>query len=129
MRCALKEGRSVKRRLLVNNAVVRTFGSAGSLTFHRKKVPKFLSQGAMTGASGKSASVAPMPGVVEKVFVKAGEEVKAGQPLVVMIAMKMEYVVKAPRDGTVEKVLHKAGDFVAKDTLLVKMEASPEDAE
>ena len=60
-----------------------------------------------------------MPGVVEKVHVKDGDQVKAGDPLVVMIAMKMEYVIRSPKDGVVSKVLHNVGDFVAKETPLV----------
>lgn len=51
--------------------------------------PKFESElGHVAGASG--GAVAPMPGVVEKVFVSPGQTVEAGDPLVVMIAMKME---------------------------------------
>ena len=51
--------------------------------------PKFESElGKVAGASG--GAVAPMPGVVEKVFVSPGQTVAAGDPLVVMIAMKME---------------------------------------
>ena len=41
-------------------------------------------------AATGSGAVAPMPGTVEKVNVAVGDEVKAGDPLVVMIAMKME---------------------------------------
>ena len=61
-----------------------------------------------------------MPGVVEKVNVKDGDLVNAGDPLVVMIAMKMEYVIKAPKTGVVSKVPHKVGDFVTKGTPLVE---------
>lgn len=54
--------------------------------------PKFESElGNVAGASG--GAVAPMPGVVEKVFVSPGQKVVAGDPLVVMIAMKMEVSV------------------------------------
>lgn len=54
--------------------------------------PKFESKlGSVVGASG--GAVAPMPGVVEKVFVSPGQTVAAGDPLVVMIAMKMEVSV------------------------------------
>ena len=41
-------------------------------------------------------------------------------PLAVIIAMKMEYVIKAPKTGTVTKVPHKIGDFVTKGTALVE---------
>ena len=51
-------------------------------------IPKFmLSTG---GVAGAEDAVAPMPGVVEKVAVSPGMEVQKGDPLVVMIAMKME---------------------------------------
>ena len=51
-------------------------------------VPKFVT--AQRSAATGSGAVAPMPGTVEKVNVAVGDEVKAGDPLVVMIAMKME---------------------------------------
>jgi biotin carboxyl carrier protein len=47
---------------------------------------------------------APMPGVVTRVMVKAGDEVKKGQPLVALEAMKMEHLIRAPRDGRVKSV-------------------------
>ena len=46
----------------------------------------------------------------------------SGDPLVVMIAMKMEYVIKAPKSGQISKILHQVGDFVKKETPLVKFE-------
>ena len=63
--------------------------------------------------------MAPMPGVIEKVAVEDGAVVAAGDPLIVMIAMKMEYVIKAPKAGTVKKVNTKLGDFVEKGKVLV----------
>ena len=51
--------------------------------------PKFETE--IRGTAGSAGgAVAPMPGVVEKVFVTPGQSVEAGDPLVVMIAMKME---------------------------------------
>ncbi|GFQ88662.1 methylcrotonoyl-CoA carboxylase subunit alpha, mitochondrial [Trichonephila clavata] len=79
--------------------------------------PKFLSTSA-TDTSQKGA-VAPMPGVIEKISVQAGDKVKKGDPLVVIIAMKMEYVIKAHCDGTVDKVFFKVGDNVTKNAQLV----------
>ena len=42
---------------------------------------------------------------LSQVHVNDGDQVKAGDPLVVMIAMKMEYVIRSPKDGVVSKVL------------------------
>ena len=50
----------------------------------------------------------------------------AGDPMAVMIAMKMEYVIKAPRNGKVKAVGSKVGDFVAKGTKLVELENEEE---
>ena len=74
------------------------------------------------GSGSLGDAVAPMPGVIEKVNVSDGDAVKAGDPLVIMIAMKMEYVIKAPRAGVVQKVNARVGDFVAKNTVLVHFE-------
>ncbi|XP_076066589.1 methylcrotonoyl-CoA carboxylase 1 isoform X2 [Oratosquilla oratoria] len=74
-----------------------------------------------SGAGATGDAVAPMPGVIEKIFVKEGETVNMGDPLVVMIAMKMEYVIKAACPGVVEKVPFQVGDNVAKNTHLVKI--------
>lgn len=62
------------------------------------------------GAGGRLT--APMPGKVVAVRVKAGADVKKGQPLVIVEAMKMEHTIIAPRDGIVEAVRAKVGDQV-----------------
>jgi biotin carboxyl carrier protein len=55
---------------------------------------------------------APMTGKVVKILVTTGTQVKAGQVLVILEAMKMEHVVKAPRDGVIEKVLISEGTVI-----------------
>ncbi|KAK4289339.1 hypothetical protein Pmani_037678 [Petrolisthes manimaculis] len=65
-------------------------------------VPKFEKELSNVSGVGGGA-VAPMPGVIDKVFVSPGQTVEAGDPLLVMIAMKMEYVIKAGSGGVVEK--------------------------
>ncbi|GIX70895.1 methylcrotonoyl-CoA carboxylase subunit alpha, mitochondrial [Caerostris extrusa] len=79
--------------------------------------PKFLS--AFGSESLHKGAVAPMPGVIEKISVQVGDKVKKGDPLVVIIAMKMEYVIKAHCDGKVEKLFFKVGDNVTKNAQLV----------
>ncbi|VDM32761.1 unnamed protein product [Toxocara canis] len=65
---------------------------------------------------------APMPGVVEKVLVKVGDRVKHGQALVVMVAMKMEYIIRAPCDAIIHSVQCVAGTNVPKNAHLVKFD-------
>jgi len=71
---------------------------------------------------GPQAVVAPMPGRVAKVLVKPGDAVKAGQPLVVFEAMKMENELKSPKDGKVTEVLAREGDAVEARTRLCTVE-------
>jgi len=61
----------------------------------------------------------PMPGKVVKVFVKPGDIVEAGQPLIVLSAMKMESEFKAGQRGIVKEVPVKEGETVENDQLLV----------
>ena len=61
-----------------------------------------------------------MPGVILKVNVKPGDEVKAGTPLCVLVAMKMENEIRSPIDGVVKEVYITAGDKMAvNDKMLV----------
>ncbi|WP_284449465.1 acetyl-CoA carboxylase biotin carboxylase subunit [Pseudoxanthomonas mexicana] len=76
----------------------------------------------MAEAPGSGKILAPMPGRVVLVKARPGDEVVAGQELLVMEAMKMELAVKASRDGVVADVRAAAGDFVEADTVLVALE-------
>jgi acetyl/propionyl-CoA carboxylase alpha subunit len=69
---------------------------------------------------------APMPGKVLEVKAKAGDDVKKGQALVVMEAMKMEHTLTAPRDGRIAEVSAAAGTQTAEGVVLVKLEPLPE---
>jgi biotin carboxyl carrier protein len=62
---------------------------------------------------GRQVITAQMPGVILKVYVKTGEEVKAGDPLCVLVAMKMENEIRSPIDGTVKEVYIKDNDKMA----------------
>jgi 3-methylcrotonyl-CoA carboxylase alpha subunit len=65
---------------------------------------------------------APMPGLVTRVLISPGDDVKQGQPLVAIEAMKMEHVLRAPRDGRVRAVAVRAGEMVSGGVALVEME-------
>jgi 3-methylcrotonyl-CoA carboxylase alpha subunit len=64
---------------------------------------------------------APMPGKVVSFAVAVGDKVKAGQPLAVMEAMKMEHTLAAPADGEVLELLYAPGDQVAEGEELLKL--------
>ncbi|MGQ0843208.1 MAG: acetyl/propionyl/methylcrotonyl-CoA carboxylase subunit alpha [Sporichthyaceae bacterium] len=76
----------------------------------------------VAGAGGPVLS--PMPGTVTVVEVAEGEEVAAGQRLVVVEAMKMEHVLTSPVEGVVRDLRARAGATVAKDAVLLVVEAS-----
>ncbi|MET0639726.1 MAG: acetyl/propionyl/methylcrotonyl-CoA carboxylase subunit alpha [Hyphomicrobium sp.] len=62
----------------------------------------------------------PMPGLVKAVNVTEGEDVKAGDNLAVVEAMKMENILKAERDGKVKKIAAKPGDSLAVDAVIIE---------
>ncbi|MGW6711545.1 ATP-binding protein [Streptomyces globisporus] len=81
------------------------------------------------GRSGADTLAAPMPGTVTVVKVAVGDEVEAGQSLLVVEAMKMEHVISAPHAGTVTELDVTAGATVAMDQVLaVVVPAEAEDA-
>ncbi len=65
--------------------------------------------------------IAPMPGLIVEVAVAEGETIKAGQPVAIIEAMKMENIIRATCDGIVENVYIKKGDSVNIDQHLVKI--------
>jgi acetyl-CoA/propionyl-CoA carboxylase, biotin carboxylase, biotin carboxyl carrier protein len=65
---------------------------------------------------------APMPGTVLRVDVREGQEVAAGEPLMVLEAMKMELAVSAPAAGTVTAVMVRPGDMVARGQVLAEVD-------
>ena len=62
----------------------------------------------------------PMPGLVVSIDVTEGQEVKVGETLAVVEAMKMENVLRAERDGTVKKIHAKKGDSLAVDAVIME---------
>jgi propionyl-CoA carboxylase alpha chain len=69
--------------------------------------------------SGKTVRC-PMPGLVVSIAVAEGQEVKAGETLAVVEAMKMENVLRAERDGAVKKIHAKPGDSLAVDAVILE---------
>jgi biotin carboxyl carrier protein len=78
---------------------------------------------APVAAVQKDIIVAPMPGRVIGTLVKAGEKVRAGDPLVIIESMKMEIAVRSDRDGEVADVLVSDGAAVKRGQALVELKS------
>jgi acetyl-CoA carboxylase biotin carboxylase subunit len=88
----------------------------GSITLN--KVPRFLEPGATAEKGGYAA---PMPGQVIEVCIQAGDAVKKGDTLLILLSMKMENAIEAMEDGIIEEVFVEKNAFVEADTLMLKI--------
>jgi propionyl-CoA carboxylase alpha chain len=66
--------------------------------------------------------LSPMPGLLATIMVMPGQEIKAGEPLAVVEAMKMENVLRAERDGRIACIRAKPGDSLAVDAVILEFE-------
>ena len=100
--------------IVANNTVtIKSTADAQTLT-----IPTPLDVAAGAGENSDQIT-APMTGTVTMVHINAGDTVTAGDPLVVMEAMKMEHVLTAPRDGTIAAVFCTQSDATSEGTILV----------
>jgi propionyl-CoA carboxylase alpha chain len=74
----------------------------------------------VTAADTGKKLLCPMPGLVVSIAVNEGQEVKAGETLAVVEAMKMQNVLRAERDGTVKKIHASPGATLAVDALILE---------
>lgn len=65
---------------------------------------------------------APLPGLIQRIEVHAGEAVKLGQQVITMEAMKMENEIQATRDGIVKRIRVREGDSVNEGDVLIELE-------
>lgn len=93
---------------------------------HAVRIYRATGGAAEAGDQG-GAVRAPMTGKVTEVLVQASDAVEQGDPLLVIVAMKMNNEIKAPADGVVEKVHVSANDSVNQGDLLVTFEAANEE--
>ncbi|OOQ57691.1 acetyl-CoA carboxylase biotin carboxyl carrier protein subunit [Mucilaginibacter pedocola] len=97
----------------VNNTVYTLSG--------KDRFDMLLEKMGLSNMAAKSVSEikAPMPGLVLKVFVEPGADVKKGENLFVLEAMKMENIIKAPADVNIKVIKIKPGDKVEKGQILM----------
>ena len=94
-------------------------GQARTMRVEKAGAPKAARR--VQAELGNVAHVAaPMPGMIVTVSVKVGQQVKAGDPLVSIEAMKMESQIRADRDGIVRAVHVRSGDTVAARDLMLE---------
>jgi len=95
----------------------------GGRTFNVKVIDrKHLRAATEHGLEGKQQLTAPMPGKVVRVLLKAGDEVAAGQGVVVVEAMKMQNEIKSPKSGRVIEVRVSEGATVNANQVLAIVE-------
>ncbi|MFC0877988.1 biotin/lipoyl-containing protein [Saccharicrinis sp. FJH2] len=88
----------------------------------RKDVVKKPGEGTITKSTGGSTLKAPLPGSIFKIMTSEGDEVKKGQNLLIMEAMKMENDIRAEKDGVIKSLKVKVGDAVLQGDVLVEFE-------
>jgi len=91
--------------------------------YHRRRIETVLDRAVSPRSTVDTADsvVAPMPGVVCEVLVKAGDTVLAGQKIGSLEAMKLIHTLSAPRDGSVGTVAVKVGDTVSQNALFLTL--------
>lgn len=77
--------------------------------------------GASSHAHAEGTLMAPMPGLITRVFVQEGQSVAAGERLLVLEAMKTEQSLRAPFDGVVTQLNAREGEIVQEGTILVEV--------
>ena len=104
------EGYRIRHRAVVAHMLVL---SPRSAELHEKLPPKLA-------PDTSKMVLSPMPGLVVSLEAEVGQDVRAGQTVAVIEAMKMQNIIRAERDGRVTAVHARAGDSVAADEVLVE---------
>ncbi|HXH31080.1 MAG TPA: acetyl-CoA carboxylase biotin carboxyl carrier protein subunit [Bacteriovoracaceae bacterium] len=68
--------------------------------------------------------VSPMPGKIFKILKVAGSEVKKGDPILILEAMKMEHSIRSDKDGKVKEIFYKVGDLVQGGVALAEVSST-----
>ena len=109
-----------RRIYRVHQAGAHSYVDASDGSTALSEVPRF---GDPERTAPAGSLLAPMPGLVLRVLAEVGAVVTAGQPLLVLEAMKMEQTVSAPADGVLAELRAKAGEQVSTGQVLAVLEA------
>ncbi len=115
------EDLAVQVRPILNGVLLAHAGAfAAARVYTRREAELAALMPAKVAADSGKQLLCPMPGLVKSIIVALGQEVKIGEPLAIVEAMKMENVLRAERDGTVAKIHAKAGDSLAVDAVILE---------
>jgi len=112
------DGARRRVRVLAHGAVLAVFAVGESWII--EEVDPLMPPPGADAVAGRLT--APMPGRVVQLLVAAGDQVRRGQPMMVVEAMKMEHTIAAPRDGTVASVHYVSGALVEEGAELIALE-------
>ena len=112
---------AVQVRPILNGVLLSHAGaSVAARVYTRREAELAALMPEKTAAGAGKQLLCPMPGLVKAILVKAGQEVKAGEPLAIVEAMKMENVLRAERDVSIAKLMAKEGDSLAVDAVILE---------
>jgi biotin carboxyl carrier protein len=101
--------------------IIKVNGSVQTVTIKDKFDLLLEKMGMSEATASKINNVkAPMPGLIIDLKIKVGDTVNAGDPLLILEAMKMENVLKSPGAGTIKSIKIKKGDSVEKGQILIE---------
>ncbi|WP_305952837.1 acetyl-CoA carboxylase biotin carboxyl carrier protein subunit [Emticicia oligotrophica] len=124
----IKDNQSYNAELVETNYAEKIFKLKINGTIHtvnlKNRTDLLLEKmGMSSAASAKLNNLkAPMPGLIYEMKVKVGDEVKKGDVLLILVAMKMENAIKAAGDGIVKSIKPNTGDSVEKGQLIMEFE-------
>lgn len=111
----------VKTDAVTKTVVVKINGVTQTVSVKDRFDLLLEKMGMTSSASSKVNNIkAPMPGLIIDLKIKVGDTVNAGDPLLILEAMKMENVLKSPGAGVVKSVKVKKGDSVEKGQSLIE---------
>jgi len=112
---------AVQVRSILNGMLLAHAGTSAEARVYTRREAELaaLMPERSTAGAGKQL-LCPMPGLVKAILVKRGQEVKAGEPLAIVEAMKMENVLRAERDAAIAAIKAKEGDSLAVDAVILE---------
>ncbi len=112
---------AIQVRALLNGVFLQHAGAAGEARVYTRREAELAALMPVKEQAGSGKQVlCPMPGLVKQILVSEGQDVKNGEPIAVVEAMKMENVLRAERDAKVAKIHAKEGDSLAVDAVILE---------